>query len=405
MLLVTGAKVGRRKIEAAEKHGAEVVPWEALWNGDVVVEVARSTELVVDDAEYERLGQPGVVAELTAEPFPRGNGADLTKQEESWVGAAAAIAKWTEPKPRPMYGPMLAKIGDVPTGDGWLHEVKWDGYRCLAYVDDGAVQMISRSAKTNYVEEFPAVAETLARWPNVVLDGELVVLDDQAAGMTNARKNGASFVVFDVLEAFGHDVRRLPLEDRRKILTDVLGDVFEEKGDGRIIVSPVFDDGQALLAEVTERGWEGIVSKPKTSWYQDGVRGWIKVKLRCQQEFVVLGWKPGNGSLEGKLGGLALGVRENGGWTYVGRAGSGPDEAGREQLEKLIWPLSSQPTPPADVDLGKTSLAEVATVIWVEPEVVVEIAFQRWSADGRLTIPSIKGVRFDKDALDVGRQP
>jgi bifunctional non-homologous end joining protein LigD len=168
-------------------------------------------------------------------------------------------------------------------------------------------------------------------------------------------------------------------------------------------LSPVFEDGEALLAEVAERRLEGVVSKPKSSRYVDGHRGWVKVKLRNQQEFVVLGWTKGKGALEGVVGGLALGYRDGENWVYVGRAGTGPKEHERVMLLERLEGLEKGR--PANVLTGNAANAEIQRIQWVKPEMVVEVAFQRWSPDGRLVIPSLKGVRDDKDAMDVGREP
>ena len=363
-LLVTGAKVGKRKLEAAERHGAEVVPWEALWRGAAPAEA------------WEEV------------------------QPSSYPSSDDAVMSHV---PRKQYGPMLAKAGELPTGDGWLHEIKWDGYRCLAFVDGGRVAMISRSAKSNYVEAFPHVAQVLAKWPNVVLDGELVDLSQQGPAMSGARKNGASLLVFDVLELDGEDKRSLPLIERRFLLEHAMAHTFEELGDGVVMLSPVFEDGVALLAEVAERRLEGVMSKPKSSRYVDGHRGWVKVKLRNQQEFVVLGWTKGKGALEGVVGGLALGYRDGENWVYVGRAGTGPKEHERVMLLERLEGLDKGRPP--NVLTGNAANAEIQRIQWVKPEMVVNVAFQRWSPDGRLVIPSLKGIREDKDAMDVGREP
>lgn len=356
-LLVTGARVGKRKLEAAQAKGVAVVPWEAVWNGSASADA------------WEEVMQPAEEGDPSA------------------------------PVTRRRYSPMLCKADELPKGDGWSFEVKWDGYRCLAYVDDGHVEMISRSAKSNYVDTFPQVARQLAEWPNVVLDGELVDLGAQSAAMTSVKKTGASYVVYDVLEVEGNDVRQLTFEQRRQILTDVLGAMFDD-GD-RIALSPVFDDGQALMDEVEERKLEGVVAKRLTSRYVDGNRGWVKVKRRNQQEFVVLGWVPGKGALEGTIGGLVLGVRENDEWVYVGRVGSGPTVNERLELHETLTSLECGGIGHVG---GKMTSAEQKDVRWVDPELVVDVAFQKWSPDGRLVIPSLKGLRSDKDALDVTRE-
>ena len=366
-LLVTGGKVGRTKIDAAKKNGVEVVPWEDLW--------AVSSDKLEGERGDGILATPATVGHPAYGPRAR------------------------------QIGPMLCKAGELPVGPEWLYEVKWDGYRCIARVQDGEVSMVSRSGKTDYVGQFPQIAELLNGWPDVVLDGELVVLDESGGSSLGSMgsKAGATLIVFDVLEMFGSDLRSLPLTDRRRVLEETLELVFANAGGGRIAVSPTFDDGQELLAYVIERNLEGVIAKKRSGVYVEGARSWVKVKLRNAQEFVVLGWTPGNGALTGRVGGLLLGVRENGRWLYVGRAGSGPGDVERARLQELLEPLERDRHP--EVDTGKAARAELKDVRWVEPALVVHVAFQRWSKDGRLVIPSLKGVRSDKAAVDVTREP
>ena len=298
--------------------------------------------------------------------------------------------------------PMLAKAGELPVGDGWLYEIKWDGVRCTATVVDGVVSMQSRSALTDWTQQFPAIAEALGRLPfDVVLDGEIVTPDESGHTFGLAAGAGsrvaARLVVFDVLSCFGSDTKAMPLTDRRKVL-EMLGPAFAAEGPGVLEISPTFTDGEALLGWVATHGLEGIVAKRKSSRYIEGRRGdeWLKVKVRREQEFVVCGWTPGKNGRAGRIGGLVLGMydRYDGSLVYCGRAGMA--EAYDAELEAALLPRSETPFPVVP--------REERDAYWVEPELVVQVAYQRWTPEGRLQHPVMKSIRRDKDARDVTKE-
>jgi bifunctional non-homologous end joining protein LigD len=279
-----------------------------------------------------------------------------------------------------------------------LFEVKWDGYRGIATVKGGEVALQSRSGKSDLTEQFPEIVAELSVLPDCVIDGELAVLDDEGNSSFESMdaKAGASYVVFDVLEVAGHDVRGRPLDERRKLLEELL----KASGD-RICVSPAFDDGEALLAWAAAQKVEGIVAKRRTSTYREGSRteAWLKIKLRCEQEFAVVGWKPGEGAMAGAAGSLLLAVFDGAEFAYVGRVGTGCSYDLWQSFTKLPQRGSSVP-----IDLGDAPAAELRDVVWVEPELVVQVRFQRWTVDGRLWHPSVVGVRTDKLATDCRRE-
>jgi len=293
---------------------------------------------------------------------------------------------------------MLAKAGELPVGDGWLYEIKWDGVRCTATIEDGQVTMQSRSSKTEWKVQFPAIAEALAELPNCTIDGEIVTPDEAgntfglAAGAGSAR--AACLVVFDVLEFQGIDVRPYPLEQRRALAEGLI-----EGSDAPVLqFSPSFDDGEALQAWVVDRGLEGVVAKRKGSRYIEGRRGetWIKAKVRQEQEFVVVGWTPGKNGRTGSIGGLVLGYYDGPNLVYAGRAGQDP-KLDRE-MEARLQNVARSP-------LAETPKDAPRDVTWVVPEIVVQVAYQRWTEDERLLHPALKRVRDDKNPRDVGREP
>ena len=371
-LLVTGERVGASKLAKARAAGITVVSWEALWSpvaaaGLTLVEAAEAQEHV------ESHGEP--------------------------VASRKAVRQ---------IGPMLAKAGDLPFGEeallggDWLYEIKWDGLRCTATIRDGQVFMQSRSGKSEYTAKFPHIARELVELEDCILDGELVVLNgnghSEPEALDDLGKRRAKFMVFDVLEVGSTDIRSWPLEARKEALVEM----FHDRTPTTIALSPSFTDGQALLDYCEELGLEGLVAKRKSSIYREGSKNgdWIKVKLRNEQEFVVVGWKPGEGSRDGAAGSLLLAVNDpdrDGTFTYCGRVGTGGDYSLWESFTRI----ASVDHPPIDTT-GLTN-AFLRDVTWLVPLVVVQVKFQRWTVDGRLFHPSLLRVRTDKSASEVRR--
>lgn len=349
-ILVTGARVGATKINKAKDLGVLVISWDELWAG----------------------GQP------VASPAP------------------APVAKAPA---RRQVGPMLSKAGDLPIGDRWRYEVKWDGYRCVATVKNGGVHMASRSDKTDYTAQFPHIAAALAELPDCVIDGELVAFEADGthsfAGLTNGAGSSAVFMVFDVIEHGPDDLRGETWAWRRAVL-EQMAQSWESP---YLVLSPVFDDGEALLKEVENRGLEGVVAKPVDSGYrEDSRKEWVKVKVRAEQEFIVVGWTPGKGAKDGAIGALHLGVNDEDGLVYVGKVGTGRDLAYWGSIAKQLIDADEAP-----IDVSSWAPADRREANWVVPEMVVQVRFQRWTEDGRLWHPSLQGVRDDKEASEVRR--
>ncbi len=316
--------------------------------------------------------------------------------------------------------PMKATAGDLPLGEGWTYEVKWDGMRALAFVEDGALRVQSANLRDVTVS-WPELAGLPAALPAgaVLLDGELVATDDAgrpsfgrlqqrmhvavaAEAARRANEVPVSYVVFDVLHLDGHDLTALPLADRRRLLHELVEPA------PRWRPSPVHDDGPALRQAADEQGLEGVVAKRADSRYEPGarVRTWVKVKVRRHQEVVVGGWLPGEGTRSGALGALLVGVHDapgdGGPLRYAGRVGTGFSDAELGRLGALLGPLETDicpfdpPPPRPDVSRGAR---------WVRPELVAEVAYGEWTGDHRLRHPSYLGLRTDKDPGDVTRDP
>ena len=324
--------------------------------------------------------------------------------------------------------PMKATAGALPSGDDWLHEVKWDGMRLIVSVgDDGTghptVRLTSANGK-DATASYPELAGLGAALGvrSAILDGEVVAFDDagrpdfgrlqQRMHITDARQAAeratavpAVLLLFDLLALDGTDVCDLPLVERRRLLEDLV-----EPGP-HWQVPPAYPDGQALLDAATERHLEGVVSKRRLSVYRPGTRTreWVKVKVRRRQEFVVGGWAPGEGGRGGRIGGLLVGYHDErapadgipGPLRYAGRVGSGLTEGEIAFLTDRFAPITTdqcpfEPPPPRTQTRG---------AIWVEPTVVVEVAFGEWTADGRLRHPVYAGRRDDVDPATVTAEP
>src|SRR4051812_32884204 len=193
------------------------------------------------------------------------------------------------------YTPMLATLAEeLPAGDDWLYEVKWDGYRALGYVRGGEARLLSRNGN-DLTARFPELARRLAgtvRTPDCVVDGEVCALDEHGRPSFSAMQRGKPgtplvYEVFDVLEIDGVSLVDLPLTERRERLEAL----FDPKQTA-VQVSGVFDDGEALLAAAVETGLEGVMAKRPASRYCEGkrTRDWLKIKTQGRQEFVICGW-------------------------------------------------------------------------------------------------------------------
>lgn len=304
--------------------------------------------------------------------------------------------------------PMLATRGrDVPSGDAWLHEIKWDGFRVLVDVQGGAVRVASRTERDVTVA-FPELAALGSLPDGVLLDAEIVVFEEgapvihgvaerfQVTSETRAAALAelypATLMVFDLLECMGEEIIGRPLEERRKLL-EVLP--LHETGVARL--SQTYDDAPALLQAVRDHSLEGIVSKRKLSTYRPGVRSpdWLKFPLRTAESFVIGGYRFEKGSR--RIGSLLLGEQTTQGLAYRGRVAlSVPARTERAVADRLAG------TEVAESPFAEIPGAEAREVVWVRPEQVVDVEFLVRTADGRLRHPTYRGLRSDLSPSDLG---
>ena len=332
--------------------------------------------------------------------------AHLDGKEQNWLlmrkrddDAAAA----TRPGQR-RYAPMSATlVKEVPRGDEWLFEVKWDGYRAISYVAGSEVEMRSRRGN-DFTEKFERVAKEIPKalkTPDCVLDGEVCALDDVGrASFSEMQQLKPStplvYYVFDLLEVDGKPVVDLPVEERRARLEKLL-----DRRNRTVRLSEFFDDGVALYRAAKEQRLEGIVAKRVGSAYAVGkrTRDWLKIKAKGDQELVIAGYTKGQGRRAGSFGSLVVGYWQGSELIYAGNVGTGFNDAEIDRLLKMLKPLE-RATPPFR-EVPKMPKVRRADVVWVEPKLVAQVEFVEWTHDKHLRAPVYLGLREDKTAEEV----
>lgn len=299
---------------------------------------------------------------------------------------------------------MLATPGALPSGPEWLFEVKWDGMRLLADVADGQVRLSSRSER-DVTANFPELAALTALAPDVLLDGEVVLLENGVPSFAAlaermhgpvaprvAQARPVTFMVFDVLRLYGVPLLQRPFVERRGTL-----ERLDLASVPVLSLSPIYTDGAALFDATRERGMEGVVAKRRDGVYRPGRRGpsWTKVTHRHSQACLVGGWRPER-SGSNRIGALLLGVPDGGGLRYVGRVGSG---LAGDRVQRLLWDRLTQVEMPPFA--GPLPRAEVAGARWCDPQTVIEVSHSGWTEAGRLWHPVFRGLRDDLDPAHV----
>ncbi len=328
----------------------------------------------------------------------------LLKHKDA-AAAEEGTPEVTTPLPVPPLGsvrPQLATLGDaLPEGEAWLFEPKLDGYRALAALEDGEVQVVTRSGQ-DWTERFQDIADAIAELPiqSAIFDGEVCALDDAGKPsfqrLQSALKSGGELVyfVFDVLFLDGFDVRDRPLEKRKAMLESILSKVEAPLS---YVAHVESGEAPALLDLACRGGLEGLVAKRREAPYVSRrTRDWIKIKCQQRQEMVIVGYTAPKGSRAG-LGALLLGVHERGRLRYAGKVGTGFSVKTLTALHRLLQPLTARAKPPA----GAPRLRDAT---WVRPERVCEVTFTEWTADGALRHPVFVGLREDKPASEVVRE-
>jgi bifunctional non-homologous end joining protein LigD len=305
--------------------------------------------------------------------------------------------------------PMKAVLSDKPFSDpGWIFEPKLDGVRCLAFREDGAARLVSRTGR-DMSASYPELVEALEsqRCESFVVDGEIVAFDGAVTSFSRLqrrmqlsdpaaarRTRVAVFVyLFDLLRLAGEDLRELPLRERKARLRRALS--FH----GPVRFTPHRNErGEEMFREACRKGLEGVIAKRADSPYRGArSRDWLKLKCHAEQELVIGGFTAPKGSRT-EFGALLVGYYDDGDLRYAGKVGTGFDRATLADLGRRMRDRE-QPEPPF-VDIHPIP----RDTRWVRPELVAQIAFAEWTRDGRLRHPSYLGLRDDKPAREVVRE-
>jgi bifunctional non-homologous end joining protein LigD len=297
----------------------------------------------------------------------------------------------------------LAMVVEVPPdGDDWLHEIKHDGYRIVARIEEGEARLVSRNGK-DWTKEFPQVARAVGRLPagTALLDGEVAAVLPNGATSFQAlqrRAEGAVplvYFAFDLLHLDGWDLRGVRLEERKEVLRRLLGSApaalrFSDH---------VCGQGPLFFEKAREAGLEGVVSKRADAPYREGRGGdWRKAKCRLTQEVVIGGWTLQSDG-QASIGALLVGFHEDGQLVYAGKVGSGFDERLLRDLQHRLEARRRKTSPFADVP------AELRRgVRWVEPDLVAQVELTQWTNEGRMRQPVFLGLRDDRDPRHVVRE-
>ncbi len=307
---------------------------------------------------------------------------------------------------------LLLRTDALPSGDGWLYELKLDGFRAIGFKRDRALHLRSRN-NNDFSARYPGVFKALAKLPNdTVIDGEILALDKDGRPSFHALQNFGSgaaavvYYVFDVMILNGRDVMREPLEVRRELLENKVLPKLSEP----IRYAPSLDaELPVLIQSVKEQGFEGLVAKRRSSVYEPGLRSgaWMKMRVNRGQEFVIGGYTRGTNTFDA----LIFGYYEGDKLIYVARTRSGFTSATRAHLSKKFKGLEVAECPFVNLPEEKSgrwgqglTRAKMAQCQWLKPVLVGQFEFLEWTADDHLRHSKFVGLREDKDPKLVTRE-
>jgi bifunctional non-homologous end joining protein LigD len=332
---------------------------------------------------------------------------------------SSAISK-PKPKPQPpqFIEPMKARLaGSPPSDDGWIYEIKFDGFRALAFIKDHEIHLLSRNEK-DLTGKFPEIARSFAALmaDEAVIDGEIVALDKKGVSsfqLLQAFESGEKrppifFYAFDLLHLNGKDLKKRPLIERKAVLEKLL----EIKSPLIRYSASLGEDAEKLLKHAKKLGLEGLIGKRKTSAYEPGRRSgaWIKLKLHREQEFVIGGYTDPEGGRR-HFGALLIGFYEKGKLKFCGKVGTGFDarllatlHAQFQKMARADCPFVNLPETRGGRYNPRITAAEMKRCHWLRPRLVCQVKFHEWTRDAKLRQPVFLGLRQDKRAAEVARE-
>lgn len=319
-------------------------------------------------------------------------GTEEETEAEDYEGTDIDISEFVKP--------MLAKkASKIFESHEWVYELKWDGYRTLANIDNGKVQLYSRNANSFNVKFSPIVKGLETVRHDAILDGEIVLLDSDGKPVYQKLQNYSPdvegelrYYVFDLLYLNGYSTLTLTLEERKSLLRKVIEDT-----PGVMYSEHIKENASAFFETALESGMEGLIAKKSDSRYFPGIRSdsWLKIKSHESQEALICGYT------EGKrlFGSLVLCVYENEKLIYIGNCGTGFNESSQRDILKKLKPLRIKENP-----FGEKINLKGRVVNWVKPEVICEVIFSEWTESGLMRHPVFKGMRSDKDPTEITKE-
>jgi bifunctional non-homologous end joining protein LigD len=391
---------------------------KAAWLADAVARVdqkkkQKATAEIAENAKEHKTKKPKSDERQSAAIASPAT-AEKKTLKSSAPSAISAVNPASDPVKRAMptaIHPMLAESMDAPfDGPDWLFEIKWDGYRAIAFIADGKVRLVSRN-QNDLTPRYPELKDLrqFIKAKTAILDGEVVALDEdgrssfslmqQRTGFRPGGKRAAAkadvpvlYYAFDLLYLDGYDWRRVPLEERKKKLSSVL-----LAGDALRYSDHYAEHGKALFAIARDKGLEGILAKKRASFYEERrSREWLKIKIRHRIECVVGGYTEPEGSRT-HFGSLVLGLYDKTRLIHVGQVGSGFDQKLLDEIWGILKRIETKKNP------FSGEVEALRKTFWVKPELVAEIEFAEWTggtSEGsgpKLRAPVFLGLRDDKD--------